>query len=869
MRLSALLFAVGIALCGSLAWAGTFVSLGSATTPLQVQASEPAAGTIRLQYDLGGFDMSAVTIDGRTYQSIGLGKEAHLLDAGSPELPLIARSVIIPDDAEMSVRVVSADYLDFENVDIVPSKGNLLRTVDPASVPYTFAADYGRDAWYPSAITGQREPYILRDLRGMTVLVQPFQYNPVRHVLRAYRHVTVEVAPAGPGRVNVLRRTGPAGAVSPEFAGLYADHFANFDPSRYAPIDEAGEMIVIAYDDFAAAMQPFVDWKNQEGIPTTLFTKSQVGSTYQAFQAFIQSYYNSHDLAFVVLVGDNAQIPSPSNGGAPADPMYALVAGSDNYPDLFIGRISAEAVDQVNVQVTKSVEYEKLPQAGAGWYRRGVGIGSGQGAGIGDDGEADYQHMTVIRTKLLGFTYTGVDTIYEVSGYPSSAQAVANAVNDGRSIIDYCGHGSNTSWGTTGFSNSHVAQLTNYNKLPWIISVACVNGAFHQGTCFAEAWLRAFRDGEPTGAVGMYASTVNMSWAPPMAAQDESIDLLVAQAKRTMGALLYSGSCLMMDQYGSGGVSEFKNWHIFGDPSLRVRSATPTALAVVHDEMILPDATTFTVTVPGVQGALCGLSKNGEFLGSAFTAAGGTAVIPVVGTLPSDTVTLTVGFFNKLPYVVELPVGIPLIPALQVTPTEFVITQPLGQTQVEHLSISNIGEDGSVLTYQVRVVPALLNQWVVLGSGGGTCDSGDTDVIDVTFDTNVVTAGEYHARIVVSADRVAPVSVPVTLIAGESSAIGGRELPAHLALEPARPNPFAGASALTFGVPGPARVELGVFDASGRSVRTLLNGTVPGGWYHETWDGRDDGGRDLPAGVYLYKLNAQGRQLTQKIMLLR
>jgi hypothetical protein len=876
MRLGAIALGACILLCGSWAVAANFVSLTVAGEPgpsdalVQVRTSEPSTGTIRIEYDIEGYYTSPVSVGTQTFQAIGLPEEAHLLNAGLPELPLVARSVIIPDDAEMNVRVVSADYVDFANVDVVPSKGNLLRTVDPARVPYTFAAAYAQDAWYPSAIATQDDPYILRDLRGMVVRVQPFQYNAARHTLRVYRHLVVEVETAGPGRINVLQRTGPTGQVSAEFFGLYGDQFVNFDPSRYAPIDEVGEMIIIAYDDFAAAMQPLVDWKNQEGVPTTLFTKSQVGTTYQAFQTFIQNYYNAHNLAFVLLVGDNAQIPSPSNGGAPADPVYSLVAGSDNYPDLFVGRFSAENAGHAEVQVTKSIEYEQLPLAGGAWYRRGIGIGSGQGAGQGDDGEADYIHIGVIRTKLLGFTYTGVDTIYEVSGYPSTAQAVLNAVNNGRSIINYCGHGSVTSWSTTGFSNSHVAQLVNYNKLPWINSVACVNGAFQSGTCFAESWLRAFKDGEPTGAVGMYASTVNMSWAPPMAAQDETIDLLVAQEKRTVGALLMSGSCQMMDEYGGGGVSEFKNWHVFGDPSLRVRSAAPGTLTVVHDDNIESGATTFSVTVPGVEGALCGLSKDGAYLGSAFTGANGVAVITIVGTLPEDAVTLTVSYFNKIPYFAELQVGPSLIPLMGVDPLSFTVELPLGQVRVDSLLISNVGMEGSILNYNVTVMPPMMNPWVQVDRVGGDVPAGDTDIVLVTFDTNVVGTGEYHAQIVVSGEDVEAVSVPVTLIAGDASAVTDRgERPGRLALETARPNPSAGMSAVMLALPNEARVELGVYDASGRRVRTLLSGTLSAGYHPQVWDGRDDGGRSLPTGLYLYKLNAAGQRLSQKVMLLR
>ena len=94
-------------------------------------------------------------------------------------------------------------------------------------------------------------------------------------------------------------------------------------------------------------------------------------------------------------------------------------------------------------------------------------------------------------------------------------------MNAGRGMINYCGHGSDTSWGSTGFNNSNVNALVNDNMLPVICSVACVNGNFPNQTCFAEAWLRATNNGEPTGAVATYMSTVNQSWDPPMEGEDE------------------------------------------------------------------------------------------------------------------------------------------------------------------------------------------------------------------------------------------------------------------------------------------------------------------------------------------------------------
>jgi hypothetical protein len=166
-----------------------------------------------------------------------------------------------------------------------------------------------------------------------------------------------------------------------------------------------------------------------------------------------------------------------------------------------------------------------------------------------------------------------------------TASQVATALNEGRGILNYCGHGSPTSFSTSGFSNSDVNALVNDNMLPFVNSVACNTGEFENyGTCFAEAWLRATNNGEPTGAIAMYASSISQSWAPPMEAEDEFNLLLTdpLEPYYSYGAMCYAGSSSMMDDYGSGGVEMFNTWVLFGDPSLRVIGRACTDLGRVN-----------------------------------------------------------------------------------------------------------------------------------------------------------------------------------------------------------------------------------------------------------------------------------------------
>ncbi len=684
--------------------AAQVVELAEPVDGVSVDLVESEGGRTIIEYRIGNFRRGTVEIDGEAYDTIGLGDESRMKVRGLPELPDVARSIIIPDDAEMSVRIVSSHYVDIPNFRVAPSKGTILRNVDPKTVSHTFDRFYGSDEWYPGPLAYGREPYIMRDYRGIVVVVNPFHYNPATSTLRVYDRVVVVAEQVGPGGVNVLDRRPNAGR-STEFTKIYEDHFLNFDEvaaARYASLDEIGNMLVIAYNDFMPAMAPFVEWKNQMGVSCEMVSVTDAGVSSAAIDAYIQSYYDTYGLTYVLLVGDADQIPTPYAAGGSSDPSYSLTAGSDSYPDIFVGRFSAEQVSHVETQVLRTIEYEKFPQAGAPWYHKGTGVASNQGPG--DDGEYDNVHADFMRDDLLAFSYSHVDQIYDPS---ATASDVSNALNDGRSIVNYTGHGSTMGWGSSGFSSSYVNALSNDDMLPFIISVACVNGYFNGITCFAEVWLRATNGDEPTGAIGTYMSSINQSWDPPMAAQDEVVDLLVAGAKRTFGGLCYNGSALMIDEYGSNGEDMFLSWHIFGDPSLRVRTDVPADLTVAHNGEMAADTPTYDVTVEGVEGALCALYLNGVLYGSGLSGSDGVAVIDMLETPPTDEdLTLTVTAFNANPHFGTVHVGQVFVPAIQVAPEFFDVVLETDQIQVETFEIVNLGEPQSVLSFTIEVVDA-------------------------------------------------------------------------------------------------------------------------------------------------------------------
>jgi hypothetical protein len=90
-----------------------------------------------------------------------------------------------------------------------------------------------------------------------------------------------------------------------------------------------------------------------------------------------------------------------------------------------------------------------------------------------------------------------------------------------------------------------------------------------------------------------------------------------------------------------------------------------------------------------------------------------------------------------------------------------------------------------------------------------------------------------------------------------------------LSLEQNYPNPFNPTTAIRFVLPEAAQVTLTVFDPAGRKVVTLKDETMTYGAHEVRWDGRDDAGNAVAAGVYFYRLTAGNKTSTKKMVLLK
>jgi len=187
-----------------------------------------------------------------------------------------------------------------------------------------------------------------------------------------------------------------------------------------------------------------------------------------------------------------------------------------------------------------------------------------------------------------------------------------------------------------------------------------------------------------------------------------------------------------------------------------------------------------------------------------------------------------------------------------------------GQNLTAAFAPSNVGLSHTVTATVTNNQPQRFEngrlRFVMPGSGGNyTAVGGQILQVDQSGEFDV-------CRVAVDIPALGSVTVTVSPAVTD---VPGSPGPGALFLAQNHPNPFNPLTDLNFNIPRDGPIRLGVYDLQGREVAVLVDGPLPAGAHTVRWDGRDDGGREAPSGIYLVRLTAGDRETTRKITLAR
>ena len=547
-----------------------------------------------LQASLPGAQTETILANGTAYTRLlgeGFGFPSEI---GKPELPVLRQEVEIPFGAQVSLELLSAEYIEASLGElglgtIYPLQAPLSKQKGEEAPPFTLDGEaYSQAGFAPASPLQAGEPYIVRGHRLLMLEIWPVAYDPVAGRLRLYSQLTFRLKLEG-ADLTLTRQTAQRYA-SPEFERSLDERVLNFNLGlEQAEVDEVGYLIITA-DDFYDAILPLAALRTSRGFDVTVTRLSELpGSSKEEIKAYIQEAYDTWALppSYLLLVGDTDTIPTwlGPRIETSTDLYYATMDGeSDWHPDLYRGRFPVRSAEQTKYMVDKYLAYAQL--TGIEPWLKTVSFPATCDMTFYPIAEGTHNDVISAYTLPGGWTGTfpqkpqpGGDKLYCIT-YGAANEDLVEAFDQGRWAIIYSGHGEFTGW-EMGFDQDDVRNLTNFGRFPVVISHACLTGDFAQEEVFGETWVLQ----ENRGALAYFGSTTITNWPHDDTLERGYTDRLFDDSLPPvdLGTMIDTGLAAVEKHFTGQARYYWEAYHLLGDPAAKL--------------FLQPDSPTYTLSV--------------------------------------------------------------------------------------------------------------------------------------------------------------------------------------------------------------------------------------------------------------------------------
>lgn len=619
-------------------------------TPRQVTASLSVPGlATETRWIAGEMFASLAILEGQVMSQVGL-----------PALPVIRRMVEIPPGSQVDVRLELAGPPQLRLVAGLGLPDRVAPVQQP--VPKLPGAErnrpldidrafYDADQFWPAEVVELVDRVSVDGHEYAVIEARPVRYNPAQGLLSLWTAARLIVESRGG---EVCRPPAGTASASALTRGLALNTLAPPPACGPAALETAASgpaegMLVIVHDSFHASLAGFVDWKEKTGWKVVVRKTSEIAdgtpTDSEVKQVIQQAYdtWNNPRLGYLLLVGDTDFTPIRwGNGGGNSqvtDNWYACLSGTDYLPDIAVSRISVRTEQQAAAVIDKIMTYEQAAFPGSGWVKKAGFIGTSDGG-----------HISLIE----GTHNWCIDSFYTPNGYAATSWShgsascdrhyntfnadtseIAASINEGRSMVNYSGHGGNNSWqGPTShgsYDTDDVRNNTNDGMYPWVIANACVTGSLADNECFAETWQRV----PNKGAIAYLGASNNSYWD-----EDDYFQRRLhtrsfpMDSTPPLATVNNQAKIDLYNHYGDTGTVAyyFDMYNLLCEPSLTMWTRPPRTLDVQFDQELPAGSSELTVTVrrggSPAEGRLVAARKKDEgILAAGYTNPAGVAVL--------------------------------------------------------------------------------------------------------------------------------------------------------------------------------------------------------------------------------------------------
>ena len=372
--------------------------------------------------------------------------------------------------------------------------------------------------------------------------------------------------------------------------------------------------VIITHDDFTEAAESLANHRIINGMSSLVAKLSVIESDfnsdgelegYKTIKAFLQFTYDSWvepRPSYVLLIGDGPE-PMPTHHqnwqNYSSDLRYVyLDPGSTTTPQMAIGRIPVNTLQEAESVVEKTIAYESTPETGL--WRRSITL-------VADDFSAPNNNISLEKTHITNSEslYVRIPAALEVkklyleeypaenSGSqtgvvkPDATEALFNILETGTALINYIGHGHPGQWAHEVLLSASRGDLFSINtgmKLPIWIAGTCSWGQYDsdEGDAMSEDLLIDPQN----GAIAIISTIEKISYSANKAFIIALFDKLFPNREISPDPL---GAAFLGNQIN--GRNEM--FHLFGDPALTM--AFPTGEVEITE--VNPD--TLYALMPG------------------------------------------------------------------------------------------------------------------------------------------------------------------------------------------------------------------------------------------------------------------------------
>ena len=459
-----------------------------------------------------------IIIEESQYVKVDLDEATSYLNIkGEPALPVVSKTYTFPFGTKIeSVDVTFSDTSEqVISKDVMPALGPQYISTEfsknVVSEPVRMIEVYSSEEIYPETIFDYRTGAGLDNgnhVVFLSVHYYPISYSPTENTLYIRDNANIEISYNPP------------------------ENPINF-PDAY-------DLLIIAPSEFSEELQPLVDFKNDNDVPTILATLDEIPSQgvdeQEDIKYFIKDAIEDYGITYVLLVGAGikdeellpvryAWIPSmPYEDSFPSDLYYADIYDSegnfstwdndsdgryceypadedavDIYPDVYLARLPCNDESEVKDAVNKIKKFMQKNKVTKKIVQMGGDTFPGDGENIN---EGEYANERVLEV-LPGYTSKKLWG----SNNKLTKLNIILGISFGADFVDFSGHGSVVSWAThppsddsvwipkgiqyTGFLYIHTWFLFNFNKLPVVVLNACSTSKFAQSpNCLSWEFIK-------------------------------------------------------------------------------------------------------------------------------------------------------------------------------------------------------------------------------------------------------------------------------------------------------------------------------------------------------------------------------------------